>query len=136
MIMELPGATTEMYDQVNEEAGISQANLPEGLISHNAGATDGGLMIVDVWESEDAFQRFARDTIGPVLERAGVPPVEPRVLPVHNMIEKGAGNDPRVMLVIESDAFTPEGYDALTSKMPAHEGDGSNHLAVSHVAAV
>jgi hypothetical protein len=136
MIIELPGATTAMYDQVNEQAGISQENLPEGLISHQAGATDDGILIADVWESEEALERFTREQIGPILERMGVPPAKPRVFPVHSHIEKGQGDRAGVMLVIESDGFSPGDYDAVTSKMDAHRGDGSNHPSVTHIAAV
>lgn len=56
--------------------------------------------------------------------------------PVHNLIEKGSGDQANVMLLIDSNTFTPEAYDKIVSRMPAHAGDGSSHPAVSHVAAV
>ena len=37
--------------------------------------------------------------------------------------------------IIESDEFTPELYDRMTSRMPSHVGDGSAHPASSHIAA-
>jgi hypothetical protein len=39
-------------------------------------------------------------------------------------------------VVIESDGFRPGDYDSVTAEMDAHAGDGSNHPAVSHIAAV
>ena len=57
-----------MYDEVNRRMGIDAGNLPEGLISHQAGSTDGGMLIVDVWESAEAFQRFADENAGPALQ--------------------------------------------------------------------
>src|SRR5207249_3873176 len=47
---EIP-ANSDQYDQISRQMGISDDNLPEGLISHVAGPTDGGMEVVDVWES-------------------------------------------------------------------------------------
>ena len=135
MTAQMPGVSTAMYDRVNEELGITQDNLPDGLISHNAGTTNEGLFVVDVWESQDAFDHFVRERVAPVLERMGAPQIEPRVLPVHNLIEKGRGDRAGVMMVVEMASMAPEAYDAMTSRMSAHAGDGSNHPAVSHTAA-
>lgn len=43
-------------------AGIASGlddSLPDGLILHAAGRTDEGFRIIEVWESEDAWRRFA-----------------------------------------------------------------------------
>jgi hypothetical protein len=61
---------------------------------------------------------------------------EPRIFPVHNHIPQGAATDPGVIIVIESPGFHADSYDDLTGGMDAHAGDGSNHPAVSHTAAV
>jgi len=135
MMAELPGATPVMYDQVNDRLGIDAANLPEGLISHHAGSTEGGMLIVDVWESQEAFERFSNERAGPVFEQLGIPPVEPRVLPVHNLIEKGRGDRADVMMIVEMPSLAPDAYDAMTSRMSAHAEGSSSHPAVSHVAA-
>ena len=52
-----------------------------GILSHAAGPTDNGFRVVDVWESEEAFQRFG-GTIGPVLQEVGFPG-EPQIFPLH-----------------------------------------------------
>ena len=136
MIIDIPGGTVEQYDKVNEIMGVDDDNTPDGLISHLAGPTDDGLLIVDVWESEDALNRFVGEQVMPAMQQVGVPQAQPRVVPVHSRIDSGAGTEPNVILLIESDTFTPEMYDDVVSRMPAHAGDGSNHPAVSHVAAV
>jgi hypothetical protein len=42
--------------------------LPPGLLSHLAIVKpEGGLRYVDVWESEDDFERFAEDRLHPVV---------------------------------------------------------------------
>jgi heme-degrading monooxygenase HmoA len=76
-IQQLP-VTRDQYDQVNRE--ISED--PPGLILHSAAEKGGGIQVIDVWESEDAYRRFEQETLGPALGRAGVdtsagpPPVE------------------------------------------------------------
>jgi hypothetical protein len=137
MMTELQGASPEMYDGVNERMGVNPAALPEGLISHVAGPVDDGMLVVDVWESPQAFERFVNERLGPVLADLGAPRgPEPRLLPVHNHIRQGSGTDAGVIVVIESDGFGPDDYDRVTAAMEAHAGDGSSHPAVSHVAAV
>jgi hypothetical protein len=89
-----------------------------------------------VWESEEDLNRFVTEQVGPAMQQVGAPQAEPRVLPVHNLIRQGAGTNPGVILIIDSDGFTPDDYDGVTGKMEAHRGDGSNHPAVSHVAAL
>jgi hypothetical protein len=70
MLMRLPGATPEMYDQVNREANINESNIPSGLVHHFAGKGEGEMVIFDVWQSRDDFDRFARETLAPALEKA------------------------------------------------------------------
>ena len=87
MIMDLEGATTEQYDAVNEAMSVDENNLPQGLISHAVGPTDeGGLLIVDVWDTEVDLGRFVEEQVTPAAAGAGADlgQVEPRVVPVHN----------------------------------------------------
>ncbi|MEA2405642.1 MAG: hypothetical protein QOE08_2289 [Thermoleophilaceae bacterium] len=60
--------TAEMYDAVNTQLDMETAP-PDGLIAHTAGAdSDGQWRIIDVWESQDAFDRFLADKLGPAIE--------------------------------------------------------------------
>lgn len=130
---EIPGATHEMYDGVNQLMGITPDNPPEGLIHHLALDTDDGMMVIDVWESAEAFQSFIASNADK-FQAAGMPPFEPTILPVHNML-LGSGTQPNVALVIDVEGFTPQRYDEMTATMPAHQGEGS-HESVSHTAAL
>ena len=56
-----------------------------GILSHAAGPTDKGFRVVDVWESEEAFQRFG-GVIGPILQEVGFPG-EPQLFPLHNFVK-------------------------------------------------
>jgi heme-degrading monooxygenase HmoA len=135
MVLDVVDGTTQQYDRTNELAGIrGDADAPTGLISHVAAVDERGVVIADVWESQEAFERFFRDRLGAALEEAQVPMAEPRFFPVHNMIPKGSSDDARVVLIVEPEEFTTERYDRLTADMDAHAGSGERHPAVAHVA--
>ena len=138
MIMDLEGATTEQYEAVNAAIGIDENNLPQGLIQHAVGPTDeGGLLIVDIWESEEDLGRFIEEKAVPAMQQAGVESqAQPRVHEVHNHIRQGSGSEGSFILLIESEGFSPDDYDDVTSKLDSHAGDGSSHPAVTHVAAI
>jgi heme-degrading monooxygenase HmoA len=70
-----PGGGTEMYDKVNERMGI-EADPPAGLILHSASRTGDRLLIVDVWESQEAFERFSDERLMPAIREVmgGDPP--------------------------------------------------------------
>ncbi len=62
-------ASTDMYDSINREMGISSENLPQGLISHYAAPTEDGMLIFDVWESKEDFEAFAAEKLAPAMEK-------------------------------------------------------------------
>jgi hypothetical protein len=136
MLLEMPGATTEQYDQVNEIMGIqSDEDAPEGLIEHVVGSDGETLTIVDVWDSEESLGRFLEERLQPAAGQAGLPgDSRPRILPVHNRRE-GAGGEPGVIMVVEVPDLGTDGYDEMASNMEAHQGDGSDGPWVSHTAA-
>jgi hypothetical protein len=40
-------------------------DVPAGLIVHVAGPTDSGFRIIDVWESQEAWERFRNERLRP-----------------------------------------------------------------------
>jgi len=136
MLLDAPGASVEAYDRTNELLDVrGNPDAPQGLISHCCAVDDKGLVVADVWDSEAALNRFFEERLGAALAQAGIETAPPRIMRVHNLIRQGAGTVPGVLMIWEADGFTPEAYDAITSNMAAHVGDGSGHPAVSHVAA-
>ena len=85
-----PGLTKESYEEVvrriTDGKGLtSPADWPvEGLLIHTAGDAPGGFRVVDVWESEDAVERFG-ETLIPVLRDVGVE-AQPELYPAHTFI--------------------------------------------------
>ena len=137
MVLDIPGATLEQYDRTNEILGIhGDADAPAGLISHAAGPTDDGIVVVDVWESGEALQSFFEGRgVARAMEEAGAPAAEPRVLPVHNHFE-GGGSKAGVLMLAELDDFGTDTYDAMATTMNAHIPEDDTHPAVHHAAAV
>ncbi len=94
VLFDFPGVTSDQYDEVcrnlnNGRLLRALADWPEpGIVSHVAGPTpDGGWRVVDVWESEEAFQRFGQLLL-PLLQQAGFPAGAPQVFPVHNVVTR------------------------------------------------
>ena len=56
----------------------------DGILSHAAGPTSDGWRVVDVWDSEEPFERFG-SVIGPMLQEVGFPG-EPQGLSLHNFV--------------------------------------------------
>ena len=87
MLMELTGATPEQYDALNREMDLTQQTLPDGLVSHVAARSDDGLVIFDVWESREAFDRFVQERVMPAAQKVlgpDAPQMQPRLLEIHN----------------------------------------------------
>jgi hypothetical protein len=49
-----------------------------------AGETANGFRVIDVWQSEEAFQRFG-DALAPIMEKLGLKE-QPEVYPVHTLV--------------------------------------------------
>jgi hypothetical protein len=83
--MDFKGATIDQYDEVIEKMGLTGGSTPPGAISHWVAKTDDGIRVVDVWETREAFDRFAEEQIGPYTREAGFSEEpEIRVFEVHN----------------------------------------------------
>jgi len=86
VLIELDGFTTDDYDAIT---GEMEAHAGDGsghpAVAHVVGATDKGLVVVDIWESGEAFARFGETELAPRMgdRMAGV---QPRVSQVHNHI--------------------------------------------------
>ena len=71
--MKFEGATLEQYDRVMELMGLDQGEAaPEGAVFHWVAPTDDGLIVVDVWETDEQFNRFAEEQIGPYTAQVGI----------------------------------------------------------------
>jgi len=83
--------STTNYDAIRERLNV-EANPPAGLIVHTAGFTGTGLFrIYDVWESEEAWQRFREErlmpAVEPVMQAGGAPPSAEYTYELHDLVK-------------------------------------------------
>lgn len=86
-VVEDVAASWESYERF---AADFERSRPEGLILHAAGQTDEGVRIVEVWESEEAWHRFADAGTG---RFSGAPRYLREFRPTHLVI---AGDTPSI----------------------------------------
>ena len=85
MLLEWPGQTQEQYEQLMKQVALD-ADPPEGGLFHVAGPMPGGWRVVDIWESEEAFERFAQARLMPAVHRVGIPDMpDPQFYPVEGV---------------------------------------------------
>lgn len=78
LIHEGPSVTKENYEETVRKltGGKSRLESPsdwpvEGLLVHAAGQSPRGFRVVDVWESEEACNRFG-EQLQPILQEVGI----------------------------------------------------------------
>ena len=82
-----PEGTQEQYDAARQAINIDESNMPDGSVLHVAGPSPtGSWRVVEVWESEDAAQKFDEEVLLPVLQRVGVERPEPQAWQAHNVV--------------------------------------------------
>jgi hypothetical protein len=88
--MEFVGTTLDQYDQVIGKMGFEpKGQGAVGGLFHWVAATDGGIRVVDVWETKELFEAFGAETLGPITHELGIAPPEMTFLEVHNYLTKG-----------------------------------------------
>jgi heme-degrading monooxygenase HmoA len=84
-VFSINGVTQAQYEQVFQKVSPN-GQMPAGMLFHVAGPTESGWCVVEIWESQDAVQRFFETTLHSALEQAGIPTDPPTVsFQVHNM---------------------------------------------------
>ncbi|MFJ2088584.1 hypothetical protein ACIOEW_04875 [Streptomyces sp. NPDC087901] len=80
----LPGMTTDQYDALNAELQALPGDTFAGCLSHVCVPTDSGIEVYDLWESEEAMDKFGA-VMMPVAEKQGLPASSerPKVSQVH-----------------------------------------------------
>ena len=71
MLMYWPGVTVEQYEAARGEVGWER-EVPDGAICHIAGFDEGGIRVLDVWDSQEQFERFAEERLMPVTSKLGI----------------------------------------------------------------
>ena len=70
--MRWEGFTPEQYEALRPIVNW-ESDPPEGLFSHVAWFRDGGMTVVDVWESSAKFDDSSRSACSPAIQQIGDP---------------------------------------------------------------
>ncbi len=85
MLMEWPGITQDQYNQVMRTLDLDK-KPPAGGIFHVAGFTAGTLHVVDIWESQQAFEKFQKERLAEAVQKAGIKgQPKAQFFPAHNI---------------------------------------------------
>lgn len=86
------GVSLQLLDEVTDEMNVDQ-DPPEGILFHVHFEQDGKVRIVDVWESEEAYETFREARLLPaqqtVLQRHGAeqpPQPDTSITSVHRVV--------------------------------------------------
>ena len=79
--------STDNYDAIAKR--LEALGAPDGLIAHCAGFSGDTFRIFDIWESDDAYNRFLSEHLQPAIEAAvpaDQPPPNLTIYELHNVI--------------------------------------------------
>ena len=85
IMFEFSGATLDQYDRVVERMNLGGKTAPGGIF-HVCGPTENGIRIVDVWESQEVFEKFSKEQIEPITREFGMHGPKVTIWPVHNIL--------------------------------------------------
>ncbi|HUC21809.1 MAG TPA: hypothetical protein VMA73_03825 [Streptosporangiaceae bacterium] len=79
-------ATAAQYDEIIRRLEAAGAGEPAGRLYHACFGSGDKLQVFDIWESQQAFDKFA-ETMVPIVQEVGLDLGQPMVDPVHNLIQ-------------------------------------------------
>jgi hypothetical protein len=69
VISEVPQGTLDLYDAVNHKLEEGGMLAQEGHVFHCVGAMEGGgFRVLDVWETQEQYDNFSQNVLGPVID--------------------------------------------------------------------
>jgi hypothetical protein len=77
--------SAEQYDDAISRLEAAGAGSPPGRSYHCAFSAGPNVHVFDVWDSQEAFEKFG-ETLMPILGELGADPGEPMVAEIHNVI--------------------------------------------------
>jgi len=71
VLVEIANFSQAQYEEAAKDV-MPGGRLANGCLSHMAGPTEnGGWRVVDMWESQEAFERFGHESLGPAMAKVG-----------------------------------------------------------------
>jgi hypothetical protein len=78
--------TAAQYDETIARLSAAGAGSPAGRLHHSCFGPPDSLMVYDVWDSQESFDKFG-ETLMPIMAEMGIDAGQPDVMPVHNVIQ-------------------------------------------------
>jgi hypothetical protein len=72
-VVRLESLTAEQFHALDETV-VPGGRMPDGVIFHVNGTTDGGFFVIDYWASREQRDTFLATQVGPASAAAGYPP--------------------------------------------------------------
>lgn len=85
-VYDCPGWSIDQYDQVIEKIGAGGGGLPSGILFHAAGATAGGVRVVEGYESVEIANQFIESKVAPTATELGLPLPQMSGFTVHRAV--------------------------------------------------
>lgn len=87
------GVSLKMLDEVTDEMQVDD-NPPDGMLVHTHFEQNGQIRVVDVWDSQEAYEAFVQTRLMPAMQAvvqrydAAQPPpqLEMSITPVHRVV--------------------------------------------------
>lgn len=86
VVFDVKGMYPKQYAQIMKDLDQSGERAPDGRSNHFASDQEGGMVVVDVWESAAKLERFA-GILMPILIKNGVQPPQPQIHPLRNKVD-------------------------------------------------
>jgi hypothetical protein len=80
-----PSMTAAQYDDIVGRLEAAGAGKPAGRLYHACFGSGDKLQVFDIWESQQAFDKFG-ETLMPIVQEVGLGSIQPMIEPVHNLI--------------------------------------------------
>ena len=89
--LDFEGASLDQYDEIGEMLGTLPGGPANPLeLFHWVMGTADGFRVVDVWETREAFERFAQEKLIPIFQEVGVPrPPQIQFFEIYNYLAGG-----------------------------------------------
>ncbi len=85
LIFDAAGMSEAQYDQVRNRVAPGD-QPPAGLLYHAGGTSEDGICVIEVWESQEALQRFFEEQLGQALQDANIT-TQPKMFQVTTIMQ-------------------------------------------------
>lgn len=84
LLMEWKDLNEKDYDRITSVLDLAKTP-PKGALFHCAGVYPGGFRVFDIWESQEAFERFRKERLDPAMKQAGLTDRRPSRTEFYNL---------------------------------------------------